>query len=343
MSLRISTLWEVSVAFVGLCVFAAAGYAVESSSGLTLCDDCDECGSYECDEITWEAELGFVALQRSTLPGRVLARGLGGTPEPVLSADQFGFNYEAGPDVTILRQGGVADIEFRWFQVHNSIAESATLSDPLGFGFPFRYLLGAVDPNGVDFTAKYISQVNSFEMNLGRPVADRIDLFGGFRFVDFNEVLSYSATPDDQAPIPLFVRSFNALYGFQLGSRVTLWDRGGPLRLVAAGKAGIYDNFASNRADDGGTSGDLDYVDSASTQHTAFLGEASMNCKYQLTSHLEAHIGYQVMWLDGVALASEQTPLLDPAHDPLDFGSPSCATDGTVFYHGFLGGISLSY
>ena len=107
----------------------------------------------------------------------------------------------------------------------------------------------------------------------GSCVNGWITAFGGFRFVEFNELLAYTATPGGEDPFPLFVRSFNDLYGFQVGSDITLWDRGGPFRAAATGKAGIYGNYARNRADDEGYSGDPDYVDSASKGHAAFLGE----------------------------------------------------------------------
>ncbi|MCY2995699.1 MAG: hypothetical protein NTY19_48805 [Planctomycetota bacterium] len=248
-----------------------------------------------------------------------------------------------------------ADIEFRWFQVHDSVAETPTINrDLVGFGFPFRVLLGLTAADGVDLSAGYRSQMSSFELNLKRPIGDWISVFGGFRFVELNELLSYSATPVGGTlllssapiggtlpapsskpiqgnPLPMFVRSFNDLYGFQLGSDITLLDRGGPFKLVATGKAGIYANYASNQADMGVDSED---VDSASTCEGAFLGEIGLNCTYQITPRLAARVGYEVMWINGVALASQQQPRLDPVHDNQDYGSPSVAAEGTAFYHG---------
>jgi hypothetical protein len=200
-----------------------------------------------------------------------------------------------------------------------------------------------MDDDGVDLSARYLSQLTRFELNLKRPLNDWITPFAGFRCVEFNELLAYAATPGGGDPVPMFVRSLNDLYGFQIGSDITLWDRGGPFRVLATGKAGVYGNSARNRADDGGHSGDPDYVDSASTGHAAFLGEICLAGTYQITDRLTARVGYQVMWLDGVALASEQQPRLDPAHDPEDFGSPSVATGGTAFYHGLVAGFDLRF
>ena len=139
----------------------------------------------------------------------------------------------------------------------------------------------------------------------------------------------------------MFVKSYNNLYGFQLGSDVTVWDKGGPFRLVATGKAGIYDNFARNWA--GNAEVGPDYADSADTHHAAFVGELSVVATYQINCRLTARLGYQLTCLDGVALASQQEPRLDPAHDPDDYGSPSVATHGTAVYNGVVGGFAYRF
>jgi hypothetical protein len=321
---------------------ARAGEPAEPSDGPPLASGCtDGCESCPSTVSPWEVKSGFVLLQRSGLPSQDLAKALNdGPPFHVVDADQLGFNFHGGPDLTILHHGDLADVEFRWFQVQDSMAQTPTAHDSLGFGLPFRYLLG-VAGNGTDISAQYLSSLSSFELNFKRPVTDRITLLAGFRFVDFDETMAFNATVGGAAIPPIFVRSFNDLYGFQLGSDITLWDRGGPFRLLETGKAGIYGNWACNRADDAGER--PGYVDSASTGHAAFLGEIGVAATYQITSRLTARVGYQVTWLDGVALASQQEPRLDPAHDPTDFGKPSVATGGTAFYHGVVGGFDFRF
>jgi hypothetical protein len=333
--------WVIASLFLtGSISVARADESAESSAGPIAagCADCGECSP--CPVSPWEAKAGFVLLQRSGLPSQVLAKGLNDPPYRVVDADQLGFHFQGGPDLTILRHGDCADIEFRWFQVQNSMAQTPTAHDSFGFGLPFRYLLG-VAGDGTDISAQCFSDLSSFELNFKRPVTDWIALFAGFRFVEFDETMAFNATVGDAAIPPIFVRSFNDLYGFQVGSDVTLWDCGGPFRLVATGKAGVYANSASNRADDAGER--PDYVDSASAGHTSFLGEIGLVGTYQINCNLTARVGYQVTWLDGVALASQQQPRLDPAHDPDDFGSPSVATGGTAFYHGVTVGLDYRF
>ena len=321
---------------------ARAEESAESSDGPPLAAGCADAGeSCPYTVSPWEVKSGFVLLERGGLPSQHLAEALkDGPPFHVVDADQLGFNFHGGPDLTILRHGDWGDVEFRWFQVRDSMAQTPAAHDSLGFGLTFRYLLG-VAGDGTDISAQYLSSLSSFELDLKRPLTDRITLFAGFRFVDFDETMAFYATVGGTAVPPLFVRSFNDLYGFQLGSDITVWDRGGPFRLLATGKAGIYGNWACNRADDAGQR--PGYVDSASTGHAAFLGEIGVAATYQITPRLTARAGYQVTWLDGVALASQQEPRLDPAHDPTDFGKPSVATGGMAFYHGVMGGFDFRF
>jgi opacity protein-like surface antigen len=44
----------------------------------------------------------------------------------------------------------------------------------------------------------------------------------------------------------------------------------------------------------------------AATSHAAFAGTAGLQVKYQLTSGLAVKVGYEALWLGGVALAPGQ-------------------------------------
>ena len=69
-------------------------------------------------------------------------------------------------------------------------------------------------------------------------------------------------------------------------------------------KAGIFGNNAEET-----TAVSIDrtvFWESASTNHVAFLGETGLQCKYQVTQRLLLKLGYEAMWLQGVALAPGQ-------------------------------------
>ena len=48
------------------------------------------------------------------------------------------------------------------------------------------------------------------------------------------------------------------------------------------------------------------YPVTATANHAAFASEASLQVKYQLANGLALKAGYEVLWLDGVALAPGQ-------------------------------------
>jgi hypothetical protein len=87
------------------------------------------------------------------------------------------------------------------------------------------------------------------------------------------------------------------------------------------------------------------YPSSASTNHAAFVGEAGLQCKYQITKRLLLRGGYEVIWLQGVALAPDQiqetyitTRFFDSAVQALGI---NCSSG--VFYHGATAGLEYSF
>jgi hypothetical protein len=103
----------------------------------------------------------------------------------------------------------------------------------------------------------------------------------------------------------------------------------------AFGKAGIFGNAAAQNslfstgvvtlpADGGGS-------------QVAFMGELGTTGRMQLTDHLAVRGGYRLLWLDGVALASDQLGVSDFANGSGFNGS------GNVFYRGAFAGFEFAY
>ena len=70
-------------------------------------------------------------------------------------------------------------------------------------------------------------------------------------------------------------------------------------------KAGIFDNNAEETTAVSVIPKQVRSA-SASTNHAAFVGETGLQCKYQVTKGLLLRAGYEVIWLEGVALAPGQ-------------------------------------
>ena len=98
-------------------------------------------------------------------------------------------------------------------------------------------------------------------------------------------------------------------------------------------KAGIYGNSADSDIYSFNQDGDVISDGDAGSSHAAFAGDLSFVASYQVTPHFALRGGYQLLWLDGVALASN-TALLgkkETSNDVID-------KDGSLFYNGALVG-----
>jgi hypothetical protein len=127
---------------------------------------------------------------------------------------------------------------------------------------------------------------------------------------------------------------FNDLLGFQIGGDAVLVQRG-RFSLDTTLKAGIYGDNARNFFAYDSTALAMHKTNGDSARNAAFCGEIGITATYGLTKRLSFRGGYQLLWLDGVALASQQ-PILNPP--PLLGAATSVGTNGDVFYNGaFIG------
>ena len=210
------------------------------------------------------------------------------------------------------------------------------------------------------------TDINNFEVNLlnngghyytRRGRAANFELFGGFRWFQFDETLSYisngqsvaGANPQQQvAQIPTqnTYRSFveNDLVGFQLGCRneVCLGKRlaafGGISTGIFNNRVNTFQSFFNQdqqlaRLTSGNFAGQ-DFAFGDQQDQVAFLSELNVGLTYQLSHSLRARFGYRALGVAGVALAADQIPT--------NFSDPSriqtARTNGSLLLHGgFLG------
>ncbi|MGO9773809.1 MAG: BBP7 family outer membrane beta-barrel protein [Roseiarcus sp.] len=95
----------------------------------------------------------------------------------------------------------------------------------------------------------------------------------------------------------------NDLYGAQIGVDAKLLE----LRRFSIDgviKAGVFDNNAEQTTVV--SMAKQLYTAQATTNAAAFVGEADLQVKYQLAKGLALKVGYEALWLDGVALAPGQ-------------------------------------
>jgi hypothetical protein len=275
---------------------------------------------------------------------------------PLLTAGDLRFNdFEAGYRVEVGRaiSHGLF-VEASFFQVSEwdaagQVTSNAMLS-PLfeaeALSPPISFLLPNFDADpffqALQHTVVYTSEILSGELNLKatwkRRSLERAELFG-LRYVRIRE--HFNLLSQDEAT-STFLNGFgsydieteNDMFGLQYGQESTL-----PLHdlvsLHAKIRAGVYYNTMESHSrvisnallvnDVGGREEDV-----------AFVGEVNVNCKVKLSHWAAARAGYNLLWVEGVALAPEQD------YPNALTGFAQLNDNGGMFLHGFNIGIELT-
>jgi hypothetical protein len=251
-------------------------------------------------------------------------------PTEVLGADRLNSDAAIGFQLGAVRHGPCGwDIELGYFQIDGWNGNRSVPGDSL-------MMTGASGYFVTNAETQYKSSIHLAEINVRRQWFEGFSILAGFRAGEVNEI--YGASGLDTTALTtdsLETKAFNHLYGFQLGAEWEFYNRGGPLRISALCKSGLYDNAASQTSTTtDATQGVLSV--NAHRNQTAFMGEASIITSYDVTRHLTFRALCQAMWIEGIALAPEQ--VLDN-----DFGGQGTTlnTHGGIFAYG--GGLGVEY
>ena len=178
----------------------------------------------------------------------------------------------------------------------------------------------------------------------------------GFRYFQFEEALSYSATgirPNvfaggDISKAEYVADVENELYGAQFGGRseISLFKR---FSLLVGLKAGIFQNNFSSRqqASFTGVNGEkrLAHVLNGDNQGTPYnlqgedtdytlLGELDLGLTYRVTNSIRMRGGYKAIFVDDIAFADSQG---SGDFSDVNFNSIPRADDDLVLYGGYFG------
>lgn len=288
-------------------------------------------------EPRWSGYLGAVILQRARPESTPFVINPV-TGDNIFDPSDFVFPFEGGFDVSAVRYGTWADLEFRYFGINGWSASQGPVFSPDGFTLPIPGFDVTLMP--VYTESWYDSSLNSVELNLRRRIWPRWSLLAGLRYLSFREELGFIVGDAgfNNATI-LDFDTQNELYGLQIGACGTLWQPGPRFRVESALKAGVYVDGAtagihSQAVGGGGGGGGIKWHN----DHTAFVGDLAFNGVYQLTEHLAIRGGYQLLWLSGVAIAPEQIHSINFAE-----GSFHVNTSHGAFFHGALVGLEATW
>lgn len=304
------------------------------------------CGPDDCCDPLWTIRAGAIFLKREQPTARQLFTNYSGTSE-LMNADGFDFDVQTGVDFNAIRRlGERGGIEVRYFGVDSwsetqsatnprSLADGGFLLQPAPGGL--ANLLFGVPIVGTTIDATALSRLHSTEVNLRRDLTGWLTVLGGFRWVELHEELH--ANPQYSVlSVPLDwdidTNTDNHMYGFQLGGEGKLFNRG-RFSLEGNLKAGIYYNQADVDASITRPVSFLNLASSLEEDHTAFLGELAIVGAVRLTDRLSARAGYQVTWIEGVALATDQMTTLIPS------GGTEVNVGGSPLYHGALASLEF--
>jgi hypothetical protein len=218
------------------------------------------------------------------------------------------------------------DLEFGYLGL-DRFGDQQTRSSDNGILFPF---FGGIPANPQDtYTARYISELNSGEVNLRRRYNSRLAVLAGLRFLELNERFQINSDSGGFRSL-----TDNDLYGLQVGADVK-WLRIRRSVLFSTIKSGIYYNNADVSARAQSNAGLLAFEDDE--DEAAWVGELAAGLLIPMGPQADLRIGYQGLWLDGVGLAPDQS-------DNYSIFTGSGSLDQTtVSYHGGFVGIDLFY
>ena len=311
-----------------------------------------------CGAVRWyDLSLDFMMLKREGT-GRFTPYTSQGIAGPiVLSNQDFGFNESASFRFSGMFQVGPgSSAEFVYYGLF-FYESQATVTDPAGnlfsafsgFGtFPFN---GFAETDQSDLqSARYTSKFDNFEVNFRqRWVAPSARYQGswllGVRYFKLDEQFSlFTQSTTNQAAAFYDTDVFNSLVGAQVGGDIWFCLLPG-LRVGGEAKVGVYGNHAGQNTSLISSAGPF-FQENGDTEDVAFVGDVTAMMTYRLNYQWTAKLGYQFLYVDGVALASEN---FNPTPPLIFFPAPgvnrttSMNDNGHVFYHGFMAGLEFMW
>ena len=333
---------------------------VPYAQGEDPCGDCDECkpvGSNSCvDAFVAHRPNGvyaiadFAPLTYDINHSTEIAR-LGTAGPTLLSAGDFGNQFDAGAKLTIgYVYSPCVRIEGTYFGTYsfqqNDAVRDLTLNLGGGLGNITNILSNFADTPGLarnNFVSLgQFSSFNSAEANVRYwldlpPGPFDVSLTFGARHVIVRDQLTLHT--ESGAPLvatnDLGISANNNLWGGQLGVQVA-WLQSAHTWLEFDGKGAMFNNDASQNTNYTQTTGaPAVFPTAAAGQRTAWMGDLSAAYNIQFQPGLVLRLGYQAIFLNGVALSADN---IQRDNNQLRLGPGQLIDNGEVVYHGpFVG------
>jgi hypothetical protein len=296
----------------------------------------------------WTVNLDAVFWRRSTPDDLQLAVS---NPGIAPDASSLTFDHEAGPRLALIRRGISGwDLEVNYVGIEgfqselnlpNAVDPRVPGDDPGG-----RFtsdVIGGLPITGM--LVRYESRLHSEELNLRHALNDTWTALIGVRCVQVHENLHMNV---DSTLDPFYsIESENRLFGLQVGGEGKLFYTERFL-LWTTLKAGLFENNSEQTTTDlsGTLSSSLPpFRLNANTNQASFVGELGVMGTYRLTETILLRAGYNILWIDDLSLAADQLTAneFQQLPPPPDTALRSVRADGSLYYHGAVVGVELTW
>jgi hypothetical protein len=315
----------------------------------------------------WYVEADGVALRRNPTRGVDFAATevlpTGSTPANiVLSTRDFNYDFAGGGHILIGHTfnecyqlegaytaiGESENIAAVRDAAPNALGGTGNLFSPFG-GFGTNPIAGLDYNNFAEI--HYISSLQTGELNIRRqlpmpPEKLSASILFGVRYVGMPEDFYYDTQSDVPTPHgatnAIHVATTNQLIGPQIGARFEFYAENSwwvNFEMKAA--------VMNNRADQSTTYHNVDsqgvahdFSGNEEENHTSFAGELDLTFVYRWSPHFSTRLGYQALWLTGMALAPDN---LNTNIDILTQGPAQLNHSGGILYHGPFAGLVVGW
>jgi len=327
----------------------------ETTSDLSRGDGGRDVGfSQTCCGPRWTASADFIILDRvgsvnQTLVATVPGLSPHGQGTEALNATDLHQGFSGGPRLDLIHHGDDGtDLEVSYSQIDGWNACRSVGPTP-GAWLVMQAPGGFLQPQEASdqmMVWDYASRLYNAEANVRWNPWCRVTILAGFRWVQLWEELEGILEPPTAHGTGSFwdTQPKNNLYGLQVGAEGTLFERG-RFSVRCMGKAGLFEDHAEETTLV--RMARIQFEESGSTDHAAFVGEIGVECKYQVAERLSLRAGYQAMWLEGIALAPGQIQEtychydIVPQNAYVQSMGVNCSSG--VFYHGATAGLEYSF
>jgi len=288
------------------------------------------------------------------------SRGIG-AGNVILSTREFQTDLESGMRLLIGSQLTESySVEGLYFGLNHGRDQAAVRNSTMnaigGTGILFSPFtgFGTLPVAGLDFnnfaSISFSSELHNAEINFRRRmVLPPGRLFGsvllGARFLQVDEGFGYFTVAD--RPLPggatnrVDVNTDNDLYGLQLGTQLNYrvhpqwwlnFEIKGALCQNGGEQATTYTNVDA--------AGTITQFNGFRARHnTALIGDVDLSTGWQVTDLLAMRLGYKALWVDGVAIASEN---FEDDINILRLG-PAEINRGSLIFHGPYAGVVATW